>query len=87
MKTSKKIRRELERHSDFAVAFGDAIEALEWCERNSITFRRGKSSKKPTSHKKRRNLSMKFSDYVRGNLVGNLPLRKRKLPTRSDESE
>jgi hypothetical protein len=47
----------------------------------------GKSPKKPASHEKRRNSSMKFGTYVLANFVGNHPLIQRKLPTQPDENE
>ena len=39
VKTSKQIKKELERYSDFANAYSDAIEALEAWETGKMTLR------------------------------------------------
>jgi ppGpp synthetase/RelA/SpoT-type nucleotidyltranferase len=87
VKTSKQIKKELERYSDFANAYSDAIEALEAFEKKSIEFRRGKSVKKATSHENTVNSRVKSMGCKCGKFVGNHSLREEKLPTQSDDEK
>ena len=71
-KTSREIKRDLKKHFDFAVAYGDAIEALKFYEKIC-----GKLAKKPASHKKRCGCSTKSNSCEGVCEVGNHYLRKR----------
>jgi hypothetical protein len=64
MKTSKQIEKDLEKYSDYADAYGDAIDALKEFEKKSITFRRGKVVKRPIAHNEINSLSC-FSGYAK----------------------
>jgi len=87
MKSSKQIEFELKQHSDYCIAYCEAIETLKLFERKFLEFRRGKTAKKATSQKKRRNSHAKSTGCKCQTLVGNLSLREEELPTQATKFE